>query len=156
MDKIDLDVHYGELPRISCHPGQLDEVWTNLITNAVEAMSGEASAASDAVGKRPTDRDELAGIIGQLTIKTEARGDQIVVTFRDTGPGIAPDVIEHIFQPHFSTKGGEVRFGMGIGLGLCRSIVENHGGTIRLENVSNPTGTLATVELPTTGIPVSL
>ena len=156
LDKIDLDVHYGELPRISCHPGQLDEVWTNLITNAVEAMSGEASAASDAVGKRPTDRDELAGMIGQLTIKTETCGDQIVVTFRDTGPGIAPDVIEHIFQPHFSTKGGEVRFGMGIGLGLCRSIVENHGGTIRLENVSNPTGTLATVELPTTGIPVSL
>lgn len=156
LDKIAVNVEYGELPRISCHPGQLDEVWTNLITNAVEAISGEASAASDAVGKRPTDRAELAGMIGQLNIETKARRDQIVVTFRDTGPGIAPDVIEHIFQPHFSTKGGEVRFGMGIGLGLCRSIVENHGGTIRLENVTNPTGTLATVELPTTGTPVSL
>lgn len=119
-------------------------------------MSGEASAASDAVGKRPVEQSDLAGMIGQLTIKTRLCGDQIVLTFRDTGTGIAPDVIEHIFQPHFSTKGGEVRFGMGIGLGLCRSIVENHGGTIRLENVFNPTGTLATVELPTTGIPVSL
>lgn len=156
LDKVTVAVNYGDLPRISCHPGQLDEVWTNLITNAVEAMSGVASAPEDAVGNRHPNGGDLSGMVGELTIATEAVGEKILVTFRDTGPGIAPDVIEHIFQPHFSTKGGEVRFGMGIGLGLCRSIVENHGGTIRLENVSNPTGTLATVELPTQFTPTSL
>ena len=164
LDKVAVQVDYGELPRISCHPGKLAQVWTNLITNAVEAMTGVASAAADSIaspaavpgsagvsgGSGPTEKAELAGMVGELTIETKAVGNRIVLTFRDTGPGIAPDVIDHIFEPHFSTKGGEVRFGMGIGLGLCRSIVENHGGTIRLENVHDPTGTCATVELPVT------
>lgn len=146
LDKVEVSVEYGELPPISCHPGQLDQVWTNLITNAVEAMTDaapqSASTREDATNQQTT--------VGSLTIETSAlTSDSIRLTFRDTGPGIAADVIDYIFEPHFTTKGGEVRFGMGIGLGVCRSIVENHGGTIRLENVENPTGTLATVELPT-------
>lgn len=159
LDAVEVVVEYGTLPRLSCHPGQLDEVWTNLITNAVEAMTDEFEKLGGGAKESPHpeanssgrrhSRGENAKKIGTLTITTEApSADLIVATFRDTGPGIAPDVIEHIFEPHFTTKGGEVRFGMGVGLGLCRSIVENHGGTIRLENVDNPRGTLATVELP--------
>lgn len=151
LDKIVVNVDYGELPRISCHPGQLDQVWTNLITNAVEAMTGMASAATDATVRQAGNQ----GMVGRLDIETHERPGCIALTFRDTGGGIAPDVIDHIFEPHFTTKDGEVRFGMGIGLGLCRSIVENHGGTITLENVKNPAGTLATVVLPLSAKPIS-
>ncbi|WP_114989613.1 sensor histidine kinase [Mobiluncus mulieris] len=127
--------NYEELPRITCRPGQLSEIWTNVITNAVEAMSEHASDPNQ---------------VGSLTITTQTIGEnRIRVCFRDTGPGIPPEIINHIFEPHFTTKAGQVRFGgMGIGLGLCKKIALNHGGSIDLKTVENPQGTLATVELP--------
>lgn len=128
--------HYGELPHIACHPGQLSQVWTNLMTNAAEAMIEAAP--------------EGATEYGQITITTDQPEQGLVrVVVADNGPGMPPEVLEHLFEPRFTTKNGQVRFGMGIGLGVCKSIVMKHRGTINFE--SSPEGTRATVILPVDG-----
>lgn len=112
---------YEELPAVACHPGQLAQVWTNLLSNAAEAMHDAAPA-----GTRN---------IGTITITTSMPEAGIVqVEVSDTGPGISPEVMERIFTPRFTTKGGQVRFGMGIGLSVCRAIITQHHGTITLQS----------------------
>ena len=97
---------------VEVDPVQIQQVILNLSKNAVEAMAH-------------TDREKT------LTISTEPQGDnQIVTTISDTGPGIAPDLIPHIFEPFFSTK----KNGTGIGLAICRSIIEAHSGRISASN----------------------
>lgn len=133
-----IEVHrnYRELPMITCNPGQLAQVWTNLITNAAEAM---ASAAP-----------ENATEIGTIQITTSnPKPEWVRVKIADNGPGMDTDAIEHLFEPRFTTKNGQVRFGMGIGLGVCRSIVQKHHGILELE--SSPEGTTAIVTLPVDG-----
>jgi signal transduction histidine kinase len=105
------------LPEISCYPGDLNEVWTNLIDNAVQAMGGS----------------------GTLTVRTGRTGDGMVrVEIGDDGPGIPENLIERIFTPFFTTKPfGE---GTGLGLDLARRIVmEKHHGDIRVESVPGDT-----------------
>ncbi len=104
-------------------PEKLGQVWLNLIRNAVQAMDYK----------------------GSLTIATACDEAGLVsVRVTDTGPGIAPDIADRIFEPFFSTKkSGE---GMGIGLDVCKRIVEGHGGTIAFE--SAPGRTVFTVTLP--------
>ena len=127
---------YGDLPHVACHPGQLAQVWTNVITNAAEAMC-------DA-------KPECGTNYGTLTITTSVPvPGEVQVEVRDTGPGIPDHVLHHIFEPRFTTKGGQVRFGMGIGLSVCRSIITQHNGTIDLR--STPNGAVATVRMPVTG-----
>ena len=104
-------------------PEKLGQVWLNLIRNAVQAMDYK----------------------GSLTIATACDESGLVsVSVTDTGTGIAPDIADRIFEPFFSTKkSGE---GMGIGLDVCKRIVEGHGGTIAFESV--PGRTVFTVTLP--------
>ena len=133
----DIDIHriYEDLPHITCTPGQLSQVWTNLMSNSAEAIaeSGKGSA---------------------ITVRTsEPRTGWVQVEIIDDGPGIPHDMIDRLFEPRFTTKKGQVRFGMGIGLGVCRNIVSKHHGTIELE--SSPDGTRAIVGLPVAG-PLSL
>lgn len=133
----DIDIHriYEDLPHITCTPGQLSQVWTNLMSNSAEAIteSGKGSA---------------------ITVRTsEPRTGWVQVEIIDDGPGIPHDMIDRLFEPQFTTKKGQVRFGMGIGLGVCRNIVSKHHGTIELE--SSPDGTRAIVGLPVAG-PLSL
>jgi signal transduction histidine kinase len=98
-----------EPPVVMGHWGQLQEVLLNLISNAIEAM--DAMKNSDRV----------------LRLRTESRdGDGIVITVTDTGPGIDPDKLDNIFDAFFSTK----QQGMGLGLAICRMIVERHGGQL--------------------------
>jgi signal transduction histidine kinase len=112
------------LPEIQCYPGDLNQVWTNVIDNAVQAMKGS----------------------GTLTIRTSAVGeDAIKVEICDDGPGIPKDVAERIFTPFFTTK----PFGEGTGLGLdlaWRIVAQKHHGNIRVE--SNPGDTRFIVVLP--------
>jgi two-component system, NtrC family, sensor kinase len=116
---------YGELPRVHCQPDRLNQVWMNLAVNAVHAMTGG----------------------GTLTVRTRAGAGHVIVEFEDTGVGISPDTLQHIFEPGFTTKAGRV--GMGLGLLISRQIVEQHGGRITAQSeVGN--GTLFTVELPCT------
>jgi two-component system, NtrC family, sensor kinase len=121
---------YGDLPVVHGHPGQLGQVWTNLLVNAAEA-----------VGDR-----------GRLEISTRPVGrHRVRVTIADDGPGIPPAERERIFEPRFTTKDGTVRYGLGLGLPIARRLVEGHHGTIRID--SGPGGTVATVELPVTPPP---
>jgi signal transduction histidine kinase len=113
---------YGKLPPITAYVGELNQVWTNLIHNAVQAM-----------GNR-----------GELLIETKAEGEHVQVAIEDTGPGIPTEVLPRIFEPFFTTKAkGE---GTGLGLSICARIVEKHGGTMRVE--SQPGRTRFTIDLP--------
>jgi len=107
-----------DLPSIMASAQQLGQVFLNLINNAIDAMSGEHSA-----------RDEYLHLSsgGTITISTDLISGNIVTTFCDTGPGITAEAFEHLFDPFF-TQGKKT--GMGIGLYICRSIIEAHQGTI--------------------------
>ncbi|EME17448.1 ATP-binding protein [Rhodococcus triatomae] len=113
------------LPRIPVHAAELNQVWTNLIDNAVGAMNGT----------------------GTLTVRTRAASDVVEVVIEDTGPGIPEDVRSRIFEPFFTTKA--VGEGTGLGLDISWRIVDRHGGDIRVE--SRPGNTEFTVRLPVDG-----
>jgi len=108
---ITLDKHFGDVPAIVCSPSQVNQVFLNLITNAVQAMEGTE---------------------GTLTISTRRDGDGIAVEFADTGKGIPPEVLPKIFDPFFTTK--EVGKGTGLGLSISFKIVEQHGGRLTVES----------------------
>jgi signal transduction histidine kinase len=116
------------LPPVPVYAGELNQVWTNLIDNAVQAMAGE----------------------GTLTIRTSRDGDYVRVEIGDTGPGIAPELRQRIFEPFFTTK----PVGQGTGLGLdisYRIVVARHGGDLTVE--SEPGDTRFVVRLPLTERP---
>ena len=115
---------YGAgVPRIEAYAGELNQVWTNLIDNAVDAMAGA----------------------GTLRVATRADGDGVAVEIGDTGPGMPPQVASRAFEAFFTTK--EVGKGTGLGLDIARRIVEErHGGTIEID--SRPGATVLRVRLP--------
>jgi signal transduction histidine kinase len=115
---------YGaDVPRIDAFAGELNQVWTNLIDNAVDAMGG----------------------VGTLRITTRPDGDRVVVEFTDTGPGMPPEVAERAFEPFYTTK--DVGKGTGLGLDIAQRIIaDHHGGTITI--TSHPGRTTFAVRLP--------
>lgn len=111
-----------DLPQILGLPDQLSQVWTNIISNAIQAMQGK----------------------GSLHIRVWREGDDIVASFTDSGPGIPKEIQDRIFEAFFTTKpAGE---GTGLGLDISRKIVEKHGGRIYFE--SEPGKTTFYVRLP--------
>ena len=110
--------NYSEsTPMIWCRPDELNQVWTNIIYNAIQAMKGQ----------------------GSLWVDIEPDTDQshIVVRITDSGPGIPEDVLPRIFEPFFTTKPqGE---GTGLGLDICKRIVERHHGTISVSSIPGKT-----------------
>ncbi|WP_439377241.1 ATP-binding protein [Amycolatopsis lexingtonensis] len=112
------------LPKIPAYPGELNQVWTNIIDNAIGAMRGE----------------------GTLTLRTWGQNDQVRVEIGDTGPGIPADIKPRIFEPFFTTK--PVGEGTGLGLDISwKIVVERHQGDLRVE--SEPGNTRFEVCLPT-------
>jgi signal transduction histidine kinase len=111
------------IPRVTAYGGELNQVWTNLIDNAIDALNGS----------------------GKICIATCRDYDHIVVEIVDDGPGIPPDVQPRIFEPFFTTKG--VGSGTGLGLAISSAIVANrHGGELEFE--SRPGETRFKVRLP--------
>ncbi len=122
-DRITVERDYAELPAVECYPHQLNQVFMNLLLNAVHAIHGK----------------------GRITIRTAPAADGVVVEVTDTGIGIAAENLNRIFEPGFTTKGARV--GMGLGLPIARQIVDRHGG--RVSVVSQPgQGTTFRVQLP--------
>jgi len=102
----------GDLPQIVGNPGELEQVFTNLMLNAADAMEGK----------------------GQMTISSgaESEAKQVILKFIDTGPGVAPEITEKIFEPFFTTK--PVGVGTGLGLSVVYGVIQRHGGTVEVES----------------------
>jgi signal transduction histidine kinase len=113
----------ADVPRIDAYAGELNQVWTNLIDNAVDAMDGT----------------------GILRVATRAEQDSVVVEISDTGPGMSPQEAARAFDAFYTTK--EVGTSLGLGLDIAqRIVVERHGGTIIID--SRPGNTVLRVRLP--------
>jgi two-component system NtrC family sensor kinase len=120
---VEVETYYDPaLPKLYLFADEIGQVWTNIIQNAIQAMSGQ----------------------GRLRIEAQLNGDFVRVSFTDNGPGIPPEILPRIFEPFFTTKPrGE---GTGLGLDICRRIVEKHHG--RIEVSSQPGQTTFHVLLP--------
>lgn len=110
------------IPRICARGSELNQVWTNLIDNAIDAMNGH----------------------GELLVRTTAEFDGVLVEIRDNGAGISPEIRDRIFEPFFTTK--PVGEGTGLGLDTVYRIVQKHRGQVRVE--SEPGRTSFRVRLP--------
>lgn len=121
--RIHLVKEYGELPLVNCYAGQLNQVWTNLLVNAAQAIKDE----------------------GEVRISTRLEGESVVITISDTGCGIEQDDLRKIFNPFFTTK--PVGEGTGLGLSIAYGIIEKHGGTIRVDSIPGA-GTTFRVSIP--------
>jgi PAS domain S-box-containing protein len=120
---IEVNKSYRDVLPILCYPEELNQVWTNLIHNAIQAMNAE----------------------GRLDIEIFPQGNGLLIEFTDSGPGISPEIQDRIFEPFFTTKPpGE---GSGLGLDIVRKIVDKHQGKIHFK--SEPGRTTFSVWLPT-------
>lgn len=121
------DLH--TLPQVECLPGKINQVFMNLITNAIQAIKT----------KKDTSNKE------QLCISTKDMGDSVQISIRDTGPGMTEEIKQKIFEPFFTTK--EVGEGTGLGLSIVFSIIEKHKGNIEVITSVN-SGTEFIITLP--------
>ena len=124
-NRIEVVKEYGDIPPISCHPNQINQVFMNLLVNASQAIKEE----------------------GTITIRTFREGDIVNVQFSDTGTGIPPEDLSRIVDPGFTTKG--VGVGTGLGLSICFKIAQDHGGRIDVASEVGK-GSTFTVRLPIT------
>ncbi len=129
---IEVITHYEDVPAILCYPDELNQVWTNLIHNAIQAMEGKG-------------RLEIGVSQQKSPFEGEKRGrDYILVQITDSGCGIPEEIQQRIFDPFFTTKfAGE---GSGLGLDIVRRIIDRHQG--RIEVTSQPGKTTFSVFLP--------
>jgi signal transduction histidine kinase len=126
LKSVNVTRKFGEIPAITCAPSQINQVFLNLITNAVQA---------------------LPNANGEITLTTRAENGGVAVEVADNGKGIPPEVLPKIFDPFFTTK--EVGKGTGLGLSISYKIVEQHGGRIAVASEVGK-GTRFTVWLPLT------
>jgi signal transduction histidine kinase len=121
-----IDVHtdfVSGIPKLTAYGSELNQVWTNIIDNAIDAMKGS----------------------GKLILRTRHEEPWVVVEIEDTGPGIPEDVQPRLFEPFFTTK--PVGKGTGLGLNISYKIIQKHGGDIRVD--SQPGKTCFQILLPT-------
>jgi signal transduction histidine kinase len=124
---VNVKYEYGSIPKITAYGSELNQVWTNILDNAIAAMKGK----------------------GEIIIRTRAENNFVTVEIEDNGPGIPKEIQSRIFDPFFTTKDP----GKGTGLGLSTTygiITEKHNGSIHVQ--SHPGRTTFTVTLPVNGV----
>ena len=136
---------YDYLPPLRCVPDEINQVWTNLIHNAIQAIAMQPNEEKNAQPEAYCDTGIFAGYQGKLTIALRQEGQFAVISVADTGPGIPDEIRGRIFEPFFTTK--PVGVGSGLGLDIVRRIVEKHQGRIELQSEVG-VGTSFTVYLP--------
>jgi len=117
----------AELPEVNALIGELNQVWTNLVDNALDAMGPNNN--------------------GQLTITTSRAKECVRVTISDNGPGIPEEVKSRIFDPFFTTK--EIGKGTGLGLDVVKRIIKQHKGAVKVDSAPGQTNFI--VEFPIDG-----
>ncbi len=109
-DAITIHKNYGPIPKIMCLPGPLNQVFMNILVNAIQAIQGP----------------------GTITITTSQQADNVLVSIRDTGGGISDELINRIFEPFFTTK--PIGVGTGLGLSICYDIIKKNNGDITVQS----------------------
>jgi two-component system NtrC family sensor kinase len=125
-DRVKVVKHLQPLPKVRCMPSQINQVFLNLITNAAQAIDGD----------------------GTLTIDSKVVGNNVEISFADTGCGIPDDILPKIFDPFFTTK--QVGEGTGLGLSIVHKILKGHGGSIKVRTTPKK-GSVFTLTLPVDG-----
>ena len=108
--RIEIEKQYGDIPEIECYPGQLNQVFMNILSNAIDAINDK----------------------GTITISTSKSNGKVQISIKDTGKGIPENIRTRIFEPFFTTK--EVGHGTGLGLSISHSIIEKHKGTFEVNS----------------------
>ncbi len=124
LKKVDVILNFSDIPPIDVITGEINQIWTNIIINACDAMQ---------------DR-------GELVISCGHDERYVWVSFKDNGPGIPSSVIGEIFKANFTTKHKNTSFGLGLGLSISQQILQKHGGKIRVRNVEDDDGEVAGTE----------
>lgn len=122
-NRIDIHKNYGELPKLTCYAGQLNQVFMNILDNASYAIKDK----------------------GNVYLSTLFDGENIVITIEDNGEGIDKDVLSKVFDPFFTTK--PVGQGTGLGLSISYKVIKKHNGIIEVESEKGK-GTKFTIKLP--------
>lgn len=122
-DRIKLHKNYSDIPQISCMPGHLNQVFLNMLLNAIQAIEGE----------------------GNIWISTAIKDEKVVIKFKDDGKGIPKNHIDKIFEPFFTTK--PVGMGTGLGLSISYGIIQEHGGDIKVKSKKKK-GTTFIISIP--------
>ena len=141
---IEIARDYGELPLVECYAGQLNQVFMNLIANAIDALEeGLTQGVSPRIvpsgGSAPAPQPQIA-------IKTRQQGDRCIITISDNGPGMPDKVRDRIFDPFFTTK--PVGKGTGMGLSISYQVVtEKHGGQLSCTSQAGR-GTSFVIDIP--------
>lgn len=134
LKDINTIVELGPIPPIKCYLGKLNQVFMNLIDNAIDAIKERHSNSLD----------------GELVVRSEHIDNKVVITIKDNGCGMPEDVKRNIFDPFYTTK--DVGKGTGLGLSITYGIMEKHNGTISVDSEPN-VGTTFVIELPVTEDP---
>ena len=148
---IEVVKHYADIPAIRCYADELKQVWTNLLQNAIHAMGGHGTLEirvtrppAPSLWKREGAPAEGSALPPALFQREGAGGEFLLVQITDSGSGIPADIRERIFEPFFTTKpAGE---GSGLGLDICKKIIEKHQGGIAVTSL--PGRTTFSVTLP--------
>jgi two-component system, NtrC family, sensor kinase len=128
-DRIEVEQNLGSIPIIECYPGKLNQVFMNIITNAIQAVESR--------------NDKGKG--GKIVVTTKLEGEQVNISIQDNGTGISEEVRKKMFEPFFTTK--DVGKGTGLGLSITYGVVEKHKGTIGVKSVLGD-GTEFVIKLP--------
>ncbi|MCP4584219.1 MAG: tetratricopeptide repeat protein [candidate division Zixibacteria bacterium] len=123
-EKIEVFREFGDIPQIACYPGELNQVFMNLLTNAAQAIKGK----------------------GTITIETSTDNGHLRIRIADTGTGITPQQMVHLFEPGFTR--GESRIKAGLGLFASYNIIQKHQGRIEVDSQPGK-GSTFTIVLPT-------
>lgn len=146
LDHVEVVRDYSQVPLVPARAGELVQVWTNLISNAADALARGATAAAGSTPVVAGSTPDAPLGPPTLTLSVRPQDGGVRVDVVDNGPGIAREHLDRIFEPRFTTNHGQVRYGLGLGMGLAKSVVDAHGGTITV--VSRPGRTRVSVTLP--------
>ena len=113
-DNVTVIKDLGNLPKVECQPGKINQVFMNLVSNAIQAIKSKDNQAEEEF----------------ITIKSWYIAQQVIISIKDTGTGMSEDVKNRIFEPFFTTK--DIGEGTGLGLSIVFSIIESHKGNIEV------------------------
>jgi signal transduction histidine kinase len=143
---IHIEKEYGDLPQVCCYPGQLNQVFTNILANAVDALADEVYEKEDDLNKQPTIAIQTG--VGTLS-NSEVKIPCVTIRISDNGPGMPEEVQQHLFEPMFTTK--PIGKGTGLGMSISHQIItQKHQGKLHFHSKPGE-GTEFVIEVPIQG-----